>query len=105
MRELTSTNDVLYAESVRIALDAHHIRAVVSDAPLYRAGGGGVSSITVSVLHNADFERARAVLKEVIHSSPPPISYEDVRGGLRVVTYAVITALLIAAIWYWRTRS
>jgi hypothetical protein len=106
MKELTTTNDVSYAESVRIALETHGIRAVVSrpNSALPSGAGGFVAGgITISIAHDADLERARAVLAEVVESpNPLAMSRADVRRIAGFMLKAALAILLIAALWTWR---
>ncbi len=106
MRELISTSDVSYAESIRIALEAHDIEVEVSGPQVYSPLGGGVgNSMTVFVRHDKDYDRAHALLKEIIHSSSTmSISRKDVKRGLHFLWKAALALALLAAYWYRRSR-
>src|SRR3989442_9433258 len=84
MKEILRTHSVSYAHSVRLALEAQGIRAVLLDeqAPMYMSFAGWVR---LAVAREADYERAMEVVRAFEASSPRsavPASWRWQRWGL-----------------------
>jgi len=68
MRQVLRTSSVSFAESLRVALEAEDIPAVISNE---NSAGITPTAISVAVTDDADYERALAVLRSVEVSAPP----------------------------------
>src|SRR3989442_12659971 len=84
MKEILRTHSVSYAHSVRLALEAQGIRAVLLDeqAPMYMSFAGWVR---LAVAREADYERAMEVVRAFEASSPRsavPASWRWERWGV-----------------------
>ena len=99
MKNLLQTHEVSWAHSVRLALEAEGIEAVILDeqAPGYLSFAGRTR---VAVLHDRDFERAQDVLRKM---APPPM---QVPRSWRIQKWGLICGviglglLMAAAIWH-----
>ena len=83
MIEILRTHSVSYAQSVRLALEAQGIQAVLLDeqAPMYLSFAGRVR---LAVAHEADYERAMEVVRSFEASASPsevPASWQWQRWG------------------------
>ena len=67
MREILRTASISLAESLRLALDAQDIPAVVRNENL---GGLPPASISVVIADDADYERSLQVLEDVEQTTP-----------------------------------
>ena len=94
MRELLRTSSVSRAESLRVALEAEGISALVSTANM---GGLPPGAITVAVVDDAEYEQGLLVLHQLqrpalrLDAAPAP------RRLLRVVIIVIVAAAL--ALW------
>ncbi len=68
MRQILRTSSVSFAESLRVALEAKDIPAVMSNE---NSAGITPTAISVAVTDDADYERALAVLCSVEVTAPP----------------------------------
>src|SRR3989442_13903167 len=70
MKEILRTHSVSYAHSVRLALEAQGIRAVLLDeqAPMYMSFAGRVR---LAVAREADYERAMELVRSFEAASSP----------------------------------
>jgi hypothetical protein len=87
MKPILRTSSVSFAESLRIALEAEDIAAVVTNE---NSAGITPPAITVTITDDDDHERALAVLRGVELTGPPP--WVSNRRILRL-TVAVIVAI------------
>ena len=93
MKELIRTGNVSYADSVYIALEAHDIPAVLNQSYGPYGGMRGLSGSTVSIVDDADFERAKAVLSEIVET--PQVTSSDARVSL----WGLLLVFLAVAVW------
>jgi hypothetical protein len=69
MRQILQTSSLSFAESALIALEAQEISAVISNPS---SAGLPPASITVSIMEDGEYERARSIVNSLQPSAPAP---------------------------------
>ena len=91
MREILRTSSISLAESLRVALEAEGISAVVSNANL---GGLPPTAITVAVADDEDYDQGLLVLRDLqrpertVHA--PPMGRRVLRALIIVIVGVVL---------------
>ena len=82
MREILRTSSISLAESLRLALDAQDIPAVVSNENL---SGLPPAAISVAIAEDADYGRSLQILKDLDQTTP-----KSSRGSRRLLWFLLI---------------
>src|SRR3989442_8014036 len=107
MKEILRTHSVSYAHSVRLALEAQGIRAVLLDeqAPMYMSFAGRVR---LAVAREADYERAMELVRSFEAASSPsavPASWRWQRWGCASMVGGGAVLVLAGAVAEHRSRA
>ena len=93
MRQVLRTSSVSFAESLRVALEAEDIPAVITNE---NSAGIMPTAVTVAVTDDADHERALVVLRSVEVTAPP--FWLSNRRILRLLVAAIVAIAILVCL-------
>jgi Putative prokaryotic signal transducing protein len=93
MRQVLRTSSVSFAESLRVALEAEDIPAVITNE---NSAGIMPTAVTVAVTDDADYERALGVLRSVEVTAPP--FWLSNRRILRLLVAAIVAIAILVCL-------
>lgn len=96
MKNLLQTHSVSWAQSVKLALEAEGIDAVVLDQNSFAIHGLG-GHVRVAVLNDHDLPQAQAVLAHMTPpATPPPPSWRWQKRGLQLMGLGIVLVFVTA---------
>jgi len=93
MRQVLLTSSVSFPESLRVALEAEDIPAVITNE---NSAGIMPTAVTVAVTDDADYERALVVLHSVEVTAPP--FWLSNRRILRLLVAAIVAIAILVCL-------